>query len=391
MADARPLLTRLRAENVRSFARLDLELGALTVLVGPNGAGKSNVVELLRFLRDASTSTMFEAISHQRGWSAFRRHHADSVRFGMILAEGDDRLDYDARVNDVGWTIMVHHEHIELEGSDTVGIYHDHKSSKVLPARRLGMDSRDNPDLALLRPGTLVPMTAADDSTFGNGSTSGVETARITSHLLRHVGGIRIYNPVSATLRDQPQRTDADPVLKEDLSNLGAILVAIRETLLGDQIDRALALLVDGVTGYTVLQAGSTLVPQILYGLGGARDLGLESDGTIRLVALLAALYQPVLPSLVVLEEPEMGLHPGVLSALAEFIEEASTRMQVLVTTHSPDLIDCFDLDVLRVVEKIDGESRVGPVRPQQREAIRKHLFQPSELMRMEGLQLDLG
>ena len=175
------------------------------------------------------------------------------------------------------------------------------------------------------------------------------------------------------------------------MGNLGAVLLAIRATPYGDEIDRALALLVDGVTGYAVAQAGSTLVPQILYGLDDARDLGLESDGTIRLVALLAAMYQPVAPSILVLEEPEVGLHPGVLGALAELIEEASTRMQVLVTTHSPDLIDRFDPDVVRIVEKVDGESVIGRVDPTQRDLIHKRLYRPSELMRIEGLVREPG
>ncbi len=175
------------------------------------------------------------------------------------------------------------------------------------------------------------------------------------------------------------------------MSNLGAVLLAIRETPLADEMDRALALLIEGVTGYAVAQAGSTLVPQILYGPGDARDLGLESDGTIRLVALLTALYQPVPPSLIVLEEPEMGLHPGVLGALAEIIDEATLRMQVLITTHSPDLIDRFDPDVLRIVEKVNGESVVGRVDPAQRDLIHKRLYRPSELMRIEGLVREPG
>lgn len=175
------------------------------------------------------------------------------------------------------------------------------------------------------------------------------------------------------------------------MSNLGSVLLAIRGALFGDEIDRVLTLLVDGVTGYRVLQAGSTLVPQILYGPDDARDLGLESDGTIRLVALLAALYQPVPPSLIVLEEPEMGLHPGVVGALAEIIDEATLRMQVLVTTHSPDLIDRFDPDVIRIVEKVNGESVIGRVDPEQRDLIHKRLYRPSELMRIEGLVREPG
>lgn len=347
MDEARPLLTRLRAENVRSFARLDLELGALTVLVGPNGAGKSNVVSALRFMRDAVVRGVDDGLANQRGLSFMRRRGETGMSVCAEVSSVSESVEFSAGVSAEGEEYyrprLIRGPHTVLEASRGLQVYADFERGAV---SLRGMNWMDRMFVCQAEP---------------------------------------------LDLRDRSQYIASDRSLRDDFSNLGAILLAIQETPFRDKMDRALALLVDGVTGYTVAQAGSTLVPQILYGADDARDLGMESDGTIRLVALLAAMYQPVSPSILVLEEPEMGLHPGVLSALAEFITEASTRMQVLVTTHSPDLIDCFDLDAIRVVEKIDGETRVGLVRPQQREAIRRQLFSTSEIMRMEGLQLDIG
>lgn len=105
------------------------------------------------------------------------------------------------------------------------------------------------------------------------------------------------------------------------------------------------------------------------------------------MLAILVALYQTPAPPLIVIEEPEANLHPGALGVLADVIKEASLRTQVIITTHSPDLIDHFDPEVIRVVERVDGVTVVGKVQENQREIIRQKLYRPGELMRVEGLQ----
>lgn len=390
MDTPRPLLTRLRAENVRSFARLDLELGPLTVLVGPNGAGKSNVVELLRFLRDASAAGLAEALARQRGWASFCRNDSLLTKVEAILEVDQSILNYSVRLTEEYGAIRVLHERLEISGAYEADIFLRGGvfGSSLDSLAALG---RGESDLSLVRPNGLVSRLHDPHDRTGPDDDAALGVAQLHYRAFAAVRDVLVYNPAPSILRDQIQRTDSAYVLKEDLSNLGAILLAIRETPFGDEVDRALALLVDGVTAYRVLQAGSTLVPQILYGPDDARNLDLESDGTIRLVAILAALYQPVPPSLIVLEEPEMGLHPGVLGALAEIIDEATLRMQVLVTTHSPDLIDRFDPDVIRIVEKVNGESVIGRVDPEQRDLIHKRLYRPSELMRIRGLVREPG
>ena len=120
-------------------------------------------------------------------------------------------------------------------------------------------------------------------------------------------------------------------------------------------------------------------------------DLSQESDGTVRLLGLLAALYQTRSLPLIGIEEPELTVHPGAMSQLADLLNEASRRSQVIVTTHSPDLIDCLTdyrtVESLRIVELVDGVTVVRRVADGQAEAVRKHLFSPGELHRMGELE----
>ena len=105
----------------------------------------------------------------------------------------------------------------------------------------------------------------------------------------------------------------------------------------------ALGLLVPGVSDIRVVPAGGYLVVELKHDdiAGGAwLDLSLESDGTVRLLALLVALYQPEPPPVIGIEEPELMVHPGALEVLAELINEAAWSSQIVVTTHSPEFVD---------------------------------------------------
>jgi predicted ATPase len=83
------------------------------------------------------------------------------------------------------------------------------------------------------------------------------------------------------------------------------------------------------------------------------------SDGTLRLLAHLAAIYSPTPPPLMAFEEPENNIHPHLHELLADVLRGASKRSQILVATHSPHFLDYrrFDLDDLVIVEKIEGKT----------------------------------
>ena len=103
---------------------------------------------------------------------------------------------------------------------------------------------------------------------------------------------------------------------------------------------------------------------------------------------LLTAFYQDGFASLIGFEEPELMVHPGALPVLAEVMVEASHRSQVVITTHSPDLIDRLPVESLRAVEMRDGCTEVGPVSKTQTDAVLNGLFSAGELHSMEGLAM---
>ena len=122
-------------------------------------------------------------------------------------------------------------------------------------------------------------------------------------------------------------------------------------------------------------------------GKGSWFDLSYESDGTIRLLAMLTALSQDPAPSVVGLEEPELAIHPGAMAVLSDAMKEAATRGQVLVATHSPDLIDRLPIESIRAVTAEGGSTRVGKVAEHQMASVKEDLFSAGELHSMEGLQ----
>jgi predicted ATPase len=81
------------------------------------------------------------------------------------------------------------------------------------------------------------------------------------------------------------------------------------------------------------------------------------SDGTIRFICLATALLQPALPATIVIDEPELGLHPYAISILADLIQSASERTQVVISTQSPKLLDYFTAEQIVVVNRQEGRS----------------------------------
>ncbi len=115
--------------------------------------------------------------------------------------------------------------------------------------------------------------------------------------------------------------------------------------------------------------------PQVLVGVrekGMARSMNLWelSDGMLRFLCLATALLNPQPPLLVAIDEPELGLHPGLLPIVAELIKTAAERTQVLVTTHSPDLLNCFDIADVAVMPRNSDDARVAWHRPANRRTL---------------------
>jgi predicted ATPase len=119
------------------------------------------------------------------------------------------------------------------------------------------------------------------------------------------------------------------------------------------------------------------------------------SDGTLRTLAALIAAFQIVLPNgfpgFIGIEEPETALHPAAIRALVDALDEATQRTQVLLTTHSADLLSGRDVTPgqVLVVRNRDGQTHITPVDPASREIVEKELYSLSDLQRMDRLDLD--
>lgn len=81
------------------------------------------------------------------------------------------------------------------------------------------------------------------------------------------------------------------------------------------------------------------------------------SDGTLRFIALATLLLQPKKPEVIIIDEPELGLHPAAINKLAEMVKSASVKSQIILSTQSTNLVNCFDVDDIIVVDRADSQS----------------------------------
>jgi len=168
------------------------------------------------------------------------------------------------------------------------------------------------------------------------------------------------------------------------------------------RIEEYLSSIVPGVSGVDVKDVPPKATLEFRQEVAGSSDpwrffAGNMSDGTLRALGILVALFQsqdsaaPNVP-LVGIEEPEVALHPAAVGVLLDALREASQSTQVIVTTHSPDLLDSVDLgaELLLAVHAEKGTTQIAQVDEASREAVRKGLYTPGELLRLDQLRPDI-
>ena len=191
------------------------------------------------------------------------------------------------------------------------------------------------------------------------------EQYREFAHLADGYEKIRIYrdwtfgrNTVCRSPQPADMRSDR---LEEDFSNLGLVLSRLRRApKVKAAILDGLKNLYDGMSDFDIAVEGGTV--QVFFTEG---DFSIPatrlSDGTLRYLCLLAILCDPEPPPLICIEEPELGLHPDILPKLADLLIEASSRTQLIVTTHSDVLIDAMTNhpEAVVVCEKHEGQTEM--------------------------------
>ena len=384
MTDRR-LLTRVALRNYKSIGACDIRPAQLSFLVGPNGSGKSNFLDALRFVADSLGYSIDHALRDRGGIGEVRRRSGGHpTRFGI-------RLEF----NLAEWR-----GHYAFTVGATPQMGYEVQSEECLVVPRDGEGSHYyRVERGRVRESTLsLPPVAAVDRLYLV-AVSGIDAFRAVFGALSTTG---FYNLSPDAIRDL-QPPDPGMLLKRDGSNLASVLSSLdaHAPEYKQRIEAYLGKVAPGVAGVDRRQIGPRETLEFRQEVRGAqhpwRFLAANmSDGTLRALGVLVALFQGFGTDgedrrLVGIEEPEIALHPAAAGVLVDSLRDAAGHAQILVTSHSPDLLDDDEIsaDSLVAVVMEHGETRIGPVDEAGRSALRERLYTAGELLKMNQLDPD--
>ena len=380
-------LTSLRVSNYRSIGdEVDIELGHLTALVGPNGSGKSNILDVLRFLRDALTVGLEPALTQRLGI----QHVGDAI----ASAKGAQRRQ-DCR-GDRGRRGRVASS---TRSSSSPRTRAATASSTALRAQTLSQ--QDSKRSSLERPcwsvkrGRLVvaPVGLAPTVEDEELTVLGVAAHPSVRPLVTALRAVRVHSLYPHHL-SEPQSAGSPTSLEDTGARTGARCCGRCRVSAKEDLVNTMAMVLDDLVDVSVAKrAGGYYNPTFSHRLpgGAVREFAAaqESDGTLRLAGLITALVQDSPAPVLAIEEPELTINPGLLPLLHDQLEATAERTQVIITTHSPDLLDLLDVDEVRVVRRDQGATTVGRVSEHQRDVVRAGLLAPGGLLRAGGFELE--
>jgi predicted ATPase len=373
------MITELLASNYRSLGpEVKLRPGRLTVLVGPNGSGKSNLLDVLTFIRDATLQGLPAAITHRGGiGSVRRRSHGHPYNVKVDL-----RLLLDGQLAGFGF---------ELTG-DKVEEYRvkSEWASACLDGQTFAY-ARDGETWN--GPAGLAPRI--DEQSLAINSLGGDERFK---PLVDYLSALTVYSIFPDTLR-RPQKFDPARPMQRHGENWVSILREMIKLPTKHELIAGLEKLTGDIDDVRVSSAAGYLIAEFRQrSTGNSKskkwfEAGLQSDGTLRVAGLLTALLQEPSVPMLGIEAPELTVHPGALPMLYDFLAQASERSQVMVTTHSPLILDVLDIDEcsLFVVEREDGVSSVQRVSSEQLQPVRQRLLSLGDLYLSGDLQISFG
>ena len=429
MSAAPPFLTRVRIRNYRSIAACDVELGSLAFLVGPNGSGKSNFLDAIRFVADALDSgladneTPLERALRTRGQLDEVLHAGPpydssfSIRLDF-QTPGGLTGHYSLQIGRNDWDRTDPQEKLFLLKQEECDAT-DEKTGerhwfRVYPPE--GYPYAVDPPLlrCSITNENQRPSESRVRLNLGLCASYEAEPFRTIAECLRR---IRFYRLNPDTIR-APQLPDREAsLLREDGANLVSVFESLErlQPATKKRIEDYLSFIVPGTHAAIPVwhherRAGEPLiyypdggksVPSSTDGrvtlniTQGKRRLPLASmsDGTLRALGILTALLQDSdgPPTLVGIEEPETALHPAALAALIDAFQDAREQTQVLVTTHSTDLLhfDEVRTDELLGVSAETGATVIGGVDKGSRKVLHDRLFTAGDLLRLNKLPPD--
>ena len=328
-----PAVEKITIAGFKSISSAEVELRPINVLIGANGSGKSNFIGVFDFLRAIRAGQLQDYVARAGG--------ADRIlHFGARVT---DRL----RIH-VYFQNGINQYEIVLSPTD---------SDQLYPFTEIVFFwNRDRYSQPYDRPLTRLGGEAGISGSGG----------RIATYVRSHLDRWRIYH-FHDTSTNSPFKKTADlhdnRYLREDGSNLAAFLYYLREKhkIQYDLIRRTIQLAAPFFDDFQLeplaLNPDKIRLEWKHLGSDAYFDASALSDGTLRFIALATLFLQPpsLRPSVILLDEPELGLHPAAVTLLESLIGMASEETQVVLATQSPTLLDHFGPEDVLVADRVNG------------------------------------
>jgi predicted ATPase len=338
-------LLKLELSGFKSIERLDLPLGTINVLIGANGSGKSNLIGFFRLLNSLCSNALQEFVALGGGGNShlhFGARRTPQLQGTVTFSSDKGENRYHLRLAHGAGDKLVFLE-------ESLSYCQAGRAWDTAPAYSLGV-------------GHL-------ESQLGR-NTHDVMGKKLPHKLAATIGGLMRdwqvfqFHDTSRTARiKQAGYADDCRHLRDDAGNLAAFLLNLRDSARPhyDEIVRTIQRVLPAFKDF-VLEAHpvARTVSLNWRHRGGGNDLfgpHQLSDGSLRLMALCTLLLQPRLPSLILLDEPELGLHPYAIELLAGLIRSVSSNCQFIFSTQSVTLANQFEAADVVVVDDVNDAS----------------------------------
>ena len=332
-------LVTFQVRGYRSLKEIEIRFRSMNILIGANGAGKSNLISFFKMMNELMAGRLQKHIA-LTGHATANLHFGPKVtpqleaKFIFDLDNGTDT--YDMRLfHAAGDTLIFAEENLSF-----------HRTGYTHPRTTTF--------------GTGHKETLIGDAAFDNRDT----TARTLRYMLNRCRVFHFHDTSPTARVRQHCYIGDDRWLMPDAANLAAVLYRLKLQSEGiyRQIVATIRRIAPFFDDFDLEPTGAGDNNIILNWRHRESDLIFGphqlSDGTLRAMCLISLLMQPAdqLPLLIVVDEPELGLHPYALNVVASLFQAASLHVQILISTQSSAFLDSFDADDVVVVER-DGEA----------------------------------
>lgn len=330
---------RIERMSLKGFKTIDslqnFDPCSLTILIGPNGVGKSNFISFFQMLNRAMTDPgNLQLYVAQEGGANAILHGGSAgpreIEAEIVLRYGCIKFKYAFRLVFAAADTLVYAEERTQDSSDT------YQGSATWQA--LGAGHRES---------SMVEIHS--------GGARGVFRAFLQDNFIYQ------FHDTSNSARIRGKWTVHDyHRLREDGANIASVLLHLREhySYHYHRIVETVRLILPFYSDFELwVDYGSIVLGWRERNSDQVFNAAQASDGMLRIMALVTLLLQPILPGVLILDEPELGLHPHAINVVGSLIGAAATRTQVIVATQSTTLVDCFEPEDIVVVEREDNRS----------------------------------